>query len=192
MNNAEINNNIEKDMPLIFPVAPSGDAERVAGVLGAVESHIGFVPDGLRLYSFSPPLLEAFVGNITYFNGGTSLSPILMTMIRYLSSWQTQCHFCIDMNEGFLVNMGLDLDVIRAARTNPQAAPIAENEMPLLLLALKSVNTPEDVNEQDIAEVRAQGWSERNIFDVVVQAANNRAFSLVLRTFNVEHQGAFA
>lgn len=192
MNKAEIKNDVQKDIPLIYPIAPSGEEERVAGVLGAVESHIGFIPDGLRLFSFSPPLLETFAGNISYFNEGTGLSPVLMTMIRYLSSWQTQCSYCIDLNEGFLTNMGLELDVIRAARSNPEAAPIAENEIPLLLLALKSVNTPEEVSEQDIKEVRASGWSDRNIFDVVVQAANNRAFSLVLRAFNVEHQGAFS
>lgn len=188
MNKADI----KKEIPLIYPVAPSGEEERVAGILGAVESHIGFIPDGLRLFSFSPPLLETFAGNISYFNGGTELSPLLMTMIRYLSSWQSQCHYCIDLNEGFLINMGLDLDIIRAARSNPEAAPVDKNEIPLLMLALKSVNTPDEVCDQDIKEVRANGWSDRNIFDAVVQAANNRAFSLVLRAFNVEHQGAFA
>ena len=192
MNNAEIKNDVHKDIPLIYPIAPPGEEERVAGVLGAVENHIGFIPDGLRLFSFSPPLLETFAANISYFNGSTELSPVLMTMIRYLSSWQTQCSYCIDLNEGFLTNMGIELDVIRAARSNPEAAPVAENEIPLLLLALKSVNTPEEVSEQDIKEVRMSGWSDRNIFDAVVQAANNRAFSLVLRAFNVEHQGAFS
>ena len=192
MNNAEIQNKIQNKTPLITPVAPVGEEERVAGVLEAVESHLGFVPDGLRLYSFSPPLMETFVGNITYFNSGDNLSASLMAMIRYLVSWQGQCHYCIDLNEGFMLNMGLELDDIRAARSNPEAAPIEKNEISLLLLALKAVNTPEEVNEQDIASVLEEGWSERDIFDVVVQAASNRAFNLILSAFNLEHQGAFA
>ena len=192
MNNADIQNNIHKVQPLISPVVPTGEEDRVAGVLAAVEDHIGFVPDGLRLYSFSPPLLETFVGNISYFNGGTELAPTLMAMIRYLVSWQAECHYCIDLNEGFLVNMGLDIDEVRAARAHPETAPLAENEIPLLLLALKSVNSPEKVNEQDIASVRKIGWSDRDIFDVVVQAANNRSFNLILSTFKLEHQGAYA
>lgn len=192
MNNAEIQNKIQNKTPLITPVAPVGEEERVAGVLEAVESHLGFVPDGLRLYSFSPPLMETFVGNITYFNSGDNLSASLMAMIRYLVSWQGQCHYCIDLNEGFMLNMGLELDDIRAARSNPEAAPIEKNEISLLLLALKAVNTPEEVNEQDIASVLEEGWSERDIFDVVVQAASNRAFNQILSAFNLEHQGAFA
>ena len=85
-----------------------------------------------------------------------------------------------------------NLDVARAARANPEAAPIEDKERPLLRLALKAVNAPEDVGEADLDPARAQGWSDRDIFDAVVQAANNRAFNFVLRTFKVEHQGAFA
>lgn len=180
------------DKPLIIPQIPAGEEGRVEAVFGAVKQHIGFIPDGLRLYSFSPPLLESFIGNVSYFNSGERLTPSLMAMIRYLVSWEAKCHFCIDMNEGFLTNMGLELAAIRAARNNPDAAPIAAKEKPLLMLALKSVNDPESVNDKDIQAAKAQGWSERDIFDVVAQAASNRAFNYVLRTFNVESQGAFA
>lgn len=182
---------VSNQKPLITPHAPAGEEARVAGVLDAIKQHIGFIPDGLRLYSLSPPLLETFVGNVSYFNGGTRLRPMLTAMIRYLVSWQSKCQFCIDMNEGFLANMGLRLDEIRAARANPEAAPLPENEMPLLRIALKSVEHPDNVIQADLDKARAHGWQDRDIFDAVVQAANNRAFNQVLRTFNVEHQGVF-
>ena len=182
----------QNDKPLINPQPPRGEEGRVDAVFGAIQKHLGFVPDGLRLYSFSPPLLESFVGNVSYFNSGERLPPSLMAMIRYLVSWEAKCHFCIDMNEGFLTNMGLDLDAIRAARNNPDAAPIPAKEKPLLMIALKAVNDPESVGEKDIQAARTQGWSDRDIFDVVAQATSNRAFNYVLRTFKVESQGAFA
>ena len=178
--------------PLLNPQAPHGEEARVDAVFDAIQKHLGFVPDALRLYSFSPPLLESFVGNVSYFNSGERLPPSLMAMIRYLVSWEAKCHFCIDMNEGFLTNMGLDLDAVRAARGKPDAAPIPAKEKPLLMIALKAVNDPDSVAEEDIQAARAQGWTERDIFDVVAQAASNRAFNYVLRTFNVESQGAFA
>jgi uncharacterized peroxidase-related enzyme len=181
------------EAPLIFPQAPAGDEQRVAGILNAIEEHIGFVPDGLRLYSLSPPLLETFVGNIAYFNGGgTGLSPELAAMIRYLVSWQSGCSFCVDMNEGFLVNLGKDLDAVRAARTNPEVAPLPDKDKALLKLALKAANSPEFVSKDDLDHARQHGWQERDLFDAVVQAASMRAFNIVLRTFKVEHQGAFA
>ncbi len=189
---AQQNKVTQHEKPLITPQVPAGEEGRVDAVFSAVKQYIGFIPDGLRLYSFSPALLETYVANISYFNSGERLAPSLMAMIRYLVSWEAKCNFCIDMNEGFLTNMGLELDSIRAARNNAELAPIPAKEKPLLMIALKSVNNPESVNAQDVQAAKAQGWSDRDIFDVVAQAASNRAFSYVLRTFKVESQGAFA
>ena len=183
---------IQHEKPLIFPKVPAGEEGRVEAIFSSVKERMGFIPDGLRLYSISPPLLETFLGNISYFNSGERLAPSLMAMIRYLVSWDAKCQFCIDMNEGFLSNMGLSLDAIRAARNNHDAAPIPAKEKPLLMIALKSVSDPDGVNEKDIQNARAQGWSDRDIFDVVSQATSNRAFNTMLRTFNVESQGVFA
>lgn len=183
----------QMEQPLIYPQAPAGEEARVAEILGNIEKHVGFVPDGLRLYSISPPLLETFVGNIGYFNmGGSPLPPILTAMIRYHVSWDAGCSFCVDMNEGFLTNMGVDLDAIRASRNNPDIAPLDEKDKILLKLALKAIDKPEQVNKADMDMAKTKGWGDREIFDAIVQAANNRAFNYVLRSFNIEHQGAFA
>jgi alkylhydroperoxidase family enzyme len=180
--------------PLLDPQAPAGEEQRVADIFNAIQERIGFIPDGLRLYSLSPPLLETFVGNVTYFNGGgTELSAELTAMIRYLVSWQSGCAFCVDMNEAVLVDkLGLELDQVRAARTNPELAPLADKDKALLRVALKAANNPEFVSQQDLDAARQQGWKDRDLFDTVVQAASMRAFNIVLRTFKVEHQGAFA
>lgn len=178
---------------LLTPQPPIGDEARVNGILGNIEKHIGFVPDGLRLFGISPPLLETFVGNIGYFSmGGTQVPPPLMAMIRYQISWNGGCTFCIDMNEGFMLSMGLDIDRIRASRGNPDVAPFAANEIALLKLVLKAVETPDTVSKPDLDAARRLGWSDRAIFDAVVQGAYNRAFSTVLRTFKIEHQGSLA
>ena len=178
--------------PLLNPHPPAGQEARVEAVYQAIQKKIGFVPDGLRLYGFSPALLESFVGNISYFNSGERLSPALMAMIRYVVSSDAQCNFCIDMNEGFLTNMGFDLDAVRAARANLDLAPFSAEEKILLKLAAQSVSDPDSVNEHAIEEAKATGWSERDIFDAVAQAASNRAFTYVLRAFKVDAQGTFS
>ena len=180
------------EQPLLTPQPPAGDEAKVAAILDAVQQNLGFVPDGLRLYSISPPLLEAFIANISYFRGGTNLPPALTTMIRYLVSAKAHCQFCIDLNEGFLVHLGVDLDRARMARNNPDLAPLQERERLLLKLALRAVDNPDGISAVDLDAARAQGWDDRGIFDAVVQAANNRAFNHVLRTFKVEAQGVFA
>lgn len=183
---------LQPTRPLLTPVPPPGEEQRVEAVLEMARQHLGFVPDGLRLYSFSPPLLENFFSNVGYFLNGTSLSPLLTTMIRYLVSAGAHCQFCIDLNEGFLDQMGVDLDTARAARANPALAPVTEAEHALLDIALRAVTDPEGVDATAIEAARAQGWSDREIFDAAAQAVNNRAFNFMLRTFNIEQQGAYA
>lgn len=178
--------------PLLHPVPPAGQEDRVNQVFSGIKAHLGFIPDGLKLYGISPPLLESFVANVGYFMGETQLPPELTTIIRYLVSAQAGCQFCIDMNESFLLQQGHNLDDIRAARSNPDKAPIDDRQKSLLKLALQAIEDPESVNASDLDEVRNQGWTDRDIFDAVVQAANNRAFNFVLRTFKVEAQGVFA
>lgn len=177
--------------PLLVPTPPAGEDARVQDVLAMFASQIGFVPDALRLYGISPPLLEAFASSVGYFHGASALPQRLTAMIRYLVSAQAECRYCIDLNEGFLMQMGAALDDLRAARRDPGKAPVDEKERPLLMLALKAVSNPAEVDAGDLNAARAQGWSDRDCFDAVVQAANNRALNLVLKTFNVEAQGGF-
>ncbi len=177
---------------MIDPTPPIEDKDRVEAIFSQMQEHLGFVPDGLRLYGISPPLLETFVGNVSYFRGGTSLSPVLTTMIRYLVSSRSECQFCIDMNEGFLESMAVPLAQARAARDDLAKAPLEDREKLLLGLATRAVETDEAVGSGDLDQARAAGWSDREIFDAVVQAASNRAFNHVLRTFGIEQQGAFA
>lgn len=177
---------------LITPTAPSADQARVEAIFAQVQEQMGFVPDGLKLYGISPPLLESFVATIGYFRGHSKFRQELLAMIRYLASSNNECTFCIDFNESILLHLGLELDQIRASQTSPDRAPLPDNEKVLLNLALNAMKDPDSIAEQDIQQAKDQGWDERDIFEAVLIAANNHAFTTVLKTFKVHHQGAVA
>lgn len=113
-------------------------------------------------------------------------------MIRYLVSAKAGCRFCIGKNEGLLVDADLDQDAVRAARRDTDKAPLPDAEKAPLELALRVVDDPDAIGEVDIAAVRELGWSDRDVFDAIAQAANNRAFNFMLKTFNIDQQGVFA
>jgi AhpD family alkylhydroperoxidase len=177
---------------LINPTVSATDQERVNAIFEGIEAHLGFVPAGLKLYSISPPLLEAFVGTVGYFMSHERLSQKLLALIRYLVSSDANCRFCIDFNAAILMNLGLTADQLEAARSDPNRAPLDDGEKTLLKIALAAIDKPEAVADADIQSARAQGHGERDVFDAVVIAANNKAFTHVLRTFKVEDQAAFA
>lgn len=178
---------------LINPQVPAGEEEKVNAIFKNIEASLGSVPDGLKLLSISPTLLENMMGNVAYFMGHQELSQDLLFMIRYLNSEEVNCSFCISFTEGVLINMlGKTIDELQAAKEDPDNAPITEHEKILLKIALASCDNPESVTEYEMKKARDAGYSDQNIFDAVVAAANNRAFTHILKTFKVDElQGSF-
>lgn len=178
--------------PLIIPTIPSDEEAAVQQIHGMLEEHLGFVPDAMKLYAISPPLLQAFMGTVGYAMSHETLSQPLLAMIRYLGSTAVGCQFCIEMNEQIMLNLGFELEDVRAAKNNVDAAPLEDNEKVLLKFALKSLDDPDAVDASDIQTAKGAGFSDRDIFDAVALGANNRALNYVLRTFNVHAIGAYA
>ncbi len=183
---------MEQQTPLLQPIPPATDQDRVAAIFHDIKQRTGSVPDGLRLYGLSPQLLESFLSSVGYFIEHPTLSKRLLGFIRYVASDQVNCKFCVDYNQAFLLGLGVELSEIEATRDNIDAAPLEKREKVLMALALKAVNNPEAVDSDDVAAAHAQGWSDREIFDVVALVATNRSFNIVLKTFNVDSQGVFA
>lgn len=177
---------------LINPKIPAEDRSKVDEIFKGVEQHIGFVPAGLRLYGISPPLLEAFMGSVGYFLAHPTLRQEFLAMTRYLVSSDAGCSFCIDFNKAILINLGKTEEQLQEARENPDKAPLTDAEKVLLNIALAAIHNPQAVTQEDLQKARDQGYTDRNIFDAVAIATSNKAFTHLLRTFKVEHQGAFA
>jgi alkylhydroperoxidase family enzyme len=177
---------------LLDPRPPEAEGARVEAIIRPYAEMLGWIPAGLRLLGVSPPVLEHYVRGIDYFWTHPRLSPRLLTLIRYLVSARGHCEYCIDFNASLLLGEGLDQDAVHAARERPHEAPLADKDKALLLLVLKAVEHPHAVEEADLVQVRALGWSDRDIFEAVWHGAGNRAFGTVLSAFKVEHEGAFA
>ncbi len=178
-----------KDNVLIDITPPAAERKQVEATFAMIEESLGFVPDGLRLYGISPALLKSFVTAIGYFRAQDKLSQELLATIRYLTASKNSCAFCIDFNEAILLQLGKDRDELQAMREDVEKAPLPDNEKALLKFALGAVDDPDATDAEKIAKLKALGWTDRDIFDAVYVAANNRAFTTMLKTFGIERQG---
>ncbi len=174
---------------LITPDLNPEEQQRVDIIFKGIEAQLGFVPDGMRLFSTSPPLLESFMINIGYFMVHTRLSQELLASIRYLVSAKENCSFCVSFNAKILINLGLPFKELKGLRENHHNAPLPEGEKILLNIALASINDPKGITKEDIDQAKRFDFTERDVFDVVVMAASNKAFTHVLRSFNITRQG---
>lgn len=178
--------------PRLHLAPPVGEEGRVDAVIAPWAAMLGRPPAGLQLFGLSPPLLEHYAAGIDYYMHHPRLGAVLRTFIRYLVSWRGACTYCVDLNEAFLANAGIDLAVARAARNDPRAAPLEPAEQALLLFALDVVERPATVDAARIDALRHAGWSDRDIFDAAWHAAQNRAFGMVAEAFGLPPEGLVA
>lgn len=174
-------------MSLLNTVQPQNATGEVAEIYAQMQQAMGRVPTGLQLYSENPALLREYWTYIGSIMQHPTLSPALTTTIRMLVSVQSQCAYCIDMNAGMLIGMmNWTPEQVAATRADFRSSPLADEEKILLGLVLKSVRDSNSVTPLDLEDVRAAGWSDRDILDAVYHGARMVAGDIMMNAFKVE------
>lgn len=174
-------------MSLINLITPEQAQGPIAEAFHQVEQSMGGVPQPLQMWAVSPGMFPVFMSGVGYLMQHPTLSQALLGWIRYLGAERDACKFCIDFNKRFLMEQtGVSLEVIDAVKQDPAAAPLPDNEKALLLLVLKAMKNGHEVTAEDIASVKAQGFSEQEIFDAVASGALVGMDDMLINTFKVE------
>ena len=139
----------------------------------------GSVPAPLRLCSASPGMFEQQAALIKYFMGHKTLSFPLLTAIRYISSDECGHEFCLDFNRQLLMRAGMGAEEIDAMKADPSTAPLEDNEQAMLVFVAKALRAPKSTSRADVDALRAQGWTDSDIFDALAHGANMLASAAV-------------
>lgn len=163
-------------------VTPEKAEGVVASVYDIFPPQMG-VPDSVQIMSASPKLLECQGEVIKYFMGQQKeLSFHLLAAIRFMAATH-YCHdYCTTLNHSILEAAGMTGEELDSLKDDPSAG-FEEAEAALLAFVVKSLETPESVNDSDVDNLREIGWSDTAIFDAVAQAAQMSGASLLFRTF---------
>lgn len=140
------------------------------------------VPDPLQLYSASPRYLVKQMAVIGDFMGDDAYDNGFLAALRYLGASATCFDSCSQFNRQMLNSMGLTESEIDALATDPSKA-FDEKEAVMLAFVAKSITTPDNVVKSDVESVRAQGWTDQQIFECTVYAAQMATVGIAFRTF---------
>lgn len=139
------------------------------------------VPAPLHLFSASPGLVGVQAAGIEYYRAHPELDFPMLASIRYLAAKQLGATACVDFNTKLLRAAGLEEDEIAAL---PGAGGgFTPAQRALLAFCLQALAEPQSVAEKDVAELRAQGWSDATILDAVAHAANMQVPALLMKAF---------
>lgn len=142
--------------------------DRTAKYLALCEEKIGFVPNVLRAYLFDLPKFDAFVAMYNEIMLGESgLSKLEREMIAVVVSSVNRCWYCQVAHGAAVRELSGDPALGEAMVMNFRAAPLDARTRALLEFAELVTQASAIITEADREVLRAHGFSDRDIFDVI-------------------------
>lgn len=156
---------------LDIPVSESLSAETTA-YFAKCEEKLGFVPNVLAAYAFDEKKLRAFSD---FYNdlmlGDSGLSKLEREMIAVAVSSINHCYYCLAAHGAAVRQLSGDPSLGEKMVMNYRAADLDPRQKAMLDFAVKLTEQPAKIEEADRNELRQQGFSDRDIWDIAATAA---------------------
>jgi uncharacterized peroxidase-related enzyme len=167
-----LNPTIQEEPMSRFPIAPTVDAAPAAAqpLLKAVNAQLGVVPNLYRLLATTPAGLEGLLGLSGALGKGT-LEPKTRTRIAITVAEVNGCSYCLSAHAYIAKNMTKLSDAEITANRGAHSEDAKADEA--LAFARKVVDTRGHVSEADVQAVKAAGYSDAQVLEIVLHVALN-------------------
>jgi len=156
-------------MPRIQPLDPGSARPKSAELLTAIQRQLGVVPNILKTMAHAPAVLSGYL-SFTKALGGGRLSPALREQIAVAVAGANQCGYCASAHTALGKQVGLDAQELgrnlSAKSENPQTQAV-------LTFVNTVITSHGNVSDVDLAQVRASGFSDGEIVEIIAHIAIN-------------------
>jgi hypothetical protein len=173
-------------MGLIQSVAPEQAEGDMKEAFDFFQQALGTIPAPMAMYSVSPDLFGKQLQSMNYFMKHPTLGFALLSSIRYVVSKAKNYHYCTGFNKAFLEKQGLTEAQILALDKDPQSAPLDDKDRAMLAFVAKAVESPDSVTQDDMDQLHALEWTDRDILDAMAHAASIISASVLMKTFKLD------
>lgn len=167
------------DLPQVEPLP-----EATQAYFDKCVEKLGMVPNVLRAYAFDIGKLDAFAGMYNELMLGPSgLTKLEREMIAVAVSAENRCFYCLTAHGAAVRVLSGDPALGEMLVMNYRAADLPARQRAMLDFAVEMTRASAEISEADRAALRAEGFSERDIWDIAAVAAffnmSNRMASAV-------------
>ena len=132
-----------------------------------IQEKTGFVPNVFLTLAHRPEELRAFMGyHDTLMDGDSGLSKAEREMIVVATSALNDCQYCVIAHGAILRIRARNPLLSDQVAINYQKADLTMREDAMIEFALKVANSSGALSDEDIAKVRAQGFSMEDVWDI--------------------------
>lgn len=156
-------------MSRISAVNPQTATGRARELLDAVKQKLGLVPNMTRVMAHSPAVLDGYLGLSGALAKGT-LPPRIREQLALAVSEVNGCDYCVAAHSAVGKAVGLTTDQVRDARLG---GAVDGKTDALLRFARRVVEARGRVADAELVAVRAAGWDDAAVAEVVAHVALN-------------------
>ena len=156
-------------MARINPISVESADGKTATLFGAVEKKLGMVPNLLRTFAQSPAVLEGYLGLSGALGKGV-LPAKLREQIALAVSETNGCNYCVAAHSAAGKMVGLSDEDVADSRRG--ASPDSRVDA-VLHFARRIVDEHGWVSEDDLEKIRAAGFGDAEITEIVANVALN-------------------
>jgi uncharacterized peroxidase-related enzyme len=186
-----------KNDVMALELGPAAELEpELQAYFAKCREKLGFVPNVLRAYAFDNAKLSAFVRMADdLMLGDSGLSKLEREMIAVAVSAANHCHYCLTAHGAAVRQRANDPELGETIAQNYRAADLGPRHKAMLDFAVRLTEAPDKIEAEDRQKLRAQGFSDRDIWDIAAVAAfynmsNRLAAAVDLRPNRAYHYTA--
>ncbi|QKJ66572.1 carboxymuconolactone decarboxylase family protein [Deefgea piscis] len=150
-------------------------------LLAQIQQAFGATPNMFKAVANSPAALTSMWGSFAALGAGV-LGAKLGEQIAVAIANQNRCEYCLAAHTVLGKNAGVSADELRAAQAGQSSDP---KTAAALAFALKVVKNRAQVSNQDISELRAVGFDDEHIVEILAHIALNIFTNYVNVAFEV-------
>lgn len=157
-------------MSRLTPIDPAQASGETRELLEATQRTLGVIPNMARVLASSPAALKAWLESLRALAGGT-LDPGLRERIALGVAEANECGYCLSAHTYVAKHVThLSDDAIQESRQLSSSNPRVDAA---LSFAQAVLETRGGVSDNDVEQVRAAGYSDGEIAEIVVHIALN-------------------
>lgn len=143
--------------------------ENVGRTFDAIHKKLGMVPNMMRTMAQSPRVLEGYLALSGALSRGL-LPATLQEQIALAVAETNACNYCLSAHTALGRGAGLSDDQLAASREGRAADPKANTALQFALAVLQRRG---GVSDEEFARVRAAGFSDAEIAEIIAHVALN-------------------
>ncbi|CCF18596.1 Carboxymuconolactone decarboxylase [Pseudorhizobium banfieldiae] len=169
------------------PGPEAGDA--TAAMYVSAEESYGYLPNMYRIFGHRPEVMEKWGALLASIRGHMSLRRY--ELVTLAAARELKSSYCMLAHGSVLLREGFSDTQLADTATDGAHAPLDEAEREMMRFAAKVVRDATSITKEDVGKLKAQGFSDAEIFDITSAAAVRCFFSKTLDALGAEPDAAY-